>query len=462
MSGELYRTPSGIALTVRVDANSPVTYEGDEQHVDKLLSRAAESLLEQTQPYRYVLLLYAQDRPISSIVPVAQRLVDATSGVDRTWSRSALEEQLQFGGRYRESIPYCLQTIAEAPRHPVGYFDIAPAAWAVGHLQQAVDAMREFERLIHSGGDSDFRPQIVPFLLDNADSFVGDLTGAYGDAIKADIAESKTPEFDLSVSAPATLATDYALDHDGAPARAILARYRLTNDGILLQSEYITTTGPVLPNFDVLAALDNWAAARDALEKTDRMALARSNVNDVRHTLIWPWLAYAWSRTGDLKAAEDLIARTPHDCTLCLEMRGRIAEAKGDIDGAETWFNRAAQDAPSIPFAYTDWGVMLLHRGDRDGAIAKFESAHRTSPHFADPLEMWGEALIAKNRSDLALPKFEEANKFAPNWGRLHLKWGEALWWSGRKEEAKKQFSVAHALDLSPFEKNELSRLEAA
>jgi tetratricopeptide (TPR) repeat protein len=462
MSGELYRTPSGVALTVRVHADTPVTFEGGEQDVDKLLSRAAEALLEQTQPYRYVLLLYAQGHSINSILPVAQHLVDATSGVDQTWSRSALEEQLQFSGRFREAIAYNAQTIALAPGHPVGYFDIAPAAWAVGHLQQSIDSMREFQRLIHTGADKDFRPQIVPFLLDNADSFVGDLTGAYSEAIKADIAESKTGEFDLNISAPATLATDYAQNHDPAAARAILMRYHLTNDGILLQPEYVTTTGPDLPNFYLLASLDDWAGARDALEKADRMARARGDVTDVRHTLIWPWLAYAWSRTGHMKAAEELIARTPHDCTLCLQTRGRIEEEKGNIAGAAYWFGQAMQDAPSVPFAASDWGQMLLAKGDSDGAIAKFTLANRKSPHFADALEGWGEALIAENRSDLALAKFEEADKYAPNWGRLHLKWGEALMWSGDRDGAKKQFAAARARDLTASEKRELLHMEQA
>jgi tetratricopeptide (TPR) repeat protein len=321
--------------------------------------------------------------------------------------------------------------------------------------------MHQFKRLVHEGADRDFRPQIVPFLVDNADSFLGDLTGAYGDAVKADIAESQTAEFDMSVSAPGTLAADYAQNHDTAAARAILARSHLANDGILLQSEYVTTTGPDLPNFDVQASLGNWPGARDALEAADRAALAHNGVDDVRHTMIWPWLAYAWSRTGNLKAAEQLIARTPHDCTLCLEMRGRVAEARADTAGAATWFNRAAQDAPSVPFAYTDWGAMLLAKGDAGGAIAKFKLANAASPHFADALEMWGEALIAKDRSDLALAKFEEAARYAPNWGRLHLKWGEALWWSGDKAGAKKQFAIAASLGLAPAERSELIKVRA-
>jgi tetratricopeptide (TPR) repeat protein len=458
MSGELYRTSSGVALTVRVDANEAITFEGREQDVDKLLSRAAESLLEQTQPYRYVLLLYAQGHPAASIVPVAQQLVEASSGVDRTWSRSALEEQLQFGGRFRESISICAQTIASAPRHPVGYFDVSPAQWAVGHLQQALDAMREFQRLIHDGADGDYRPKILPFLLDNSASFIGDLSGAYGDAVKADIAESKTAVFDLSISAPAALANDYARDHDPATARAILAQSHITNDSILLTPEYVTTTGPDLPNYFVLADEGGWMAAIADLEHADRAALARNDVNDVRHSLIWPQLAYAWAQTGHMRDAEGLIARTPMDCTLCLEMRGRIAAMGGHATAAVYWFKRAIGNAPSLPFADTGWGEMLVARGDLDGAIAKFKAAHAKSPHFADPLEMWGEALIAKNRSDLALAKFAEAEKFAPKWGRLHLKWGEALLWTGDKTGAAKQFAVAQSSYLMPAEARECAK----
>jgi tetratricopeptide (TPR) repeat protein len=115
--------------------------------------------------------------------------------------------------------------------------------------------------------------------------------------------------------------------------------------------------------------------------------------------------------------------------------------------------------SPHIPFADSDWGMMLMRKGDLDGAIAKFASAHQKGPHFADPLEMWGEALIAKNRSDLAFAKFEEAAKYAPNWGRLHLKWGEARLWSGDKDGARKQFALAGGLDLTPSEKSELTRV---
>ena len=142
-------------------------------------------------------------------------------------------------------------------------------------------------------------------------------------------------------------------------------------------------------------------------------------------------------------------------------MRGNIDAAGRNWAGAAYWFVRAINFAPSIPFAYTDWGAMLLAKGDADGAIVKFKEANAKGPHFADPLEMWGEALFAENRSDLAVAKFEEANKYTPNWGRLHLKWGEALFYAGQRGEAKKQFAIAASLDLSVADRAQLARMSA-
>jgi tetratricopeptide (TPR) repeat protein len=161
---------------------------------------------------------------------------------------------------------------------------------------------------------------------------------------------------------------------------------------------------------------------------------------------------------GDFAAAHAQIDKTPGDCDLCLRTRGKIDAAQKIYDGAAFWFARAAELAPSIPFAYADWGQMLLARGDPDAAIAQFTIANQKGPHFGDPLEGWGEALMAKNQSHLALSKFAEADKYAPNWGRLHLKWGEALVYAGKPDEAKVQFARAAQLDLTPSEKAELAR----
>ena len=137
-----------------------------------------------------------------------------------------------------------------------------------------------------------------------------------------------------------------------------------------------------------------------------------------------------WARS---RTAEARIAATPADCYPCLIARGRIAATERPARPRRLVVRPRGRGAPSIPFAYADWGKALLARGDADGAIAKFTLANQKGPHFADPLEGWGEALMAQNRSDLALAKFAEAEKYAPNWGRLHLKWGEALVYAGQE-----------------------------
>jgi tetratricopeptide (TPR) repeat protein len=172
---------------------------------------------------------------------------------------------------------------------------------------------------------------------------------------------------------------------------------------------------------------------------------------------VTPLVAYAQARTGLGGDAVTSISRRP-DCYDCVRTLGLIAAAQKNWGHADTWFAKAVLLAPSVPFAYHDWGASLLERNAPDAAIEKFKLANQKGPHFADPLEGWGEALMAKNQSHLALAKFAEADKYASNWGRLHLKWGEALVYAGKTDEAQEQFARAATLDLAPSEKSELAR----
>ena len=176
-------------------------------------------------------------------------------------------------------------------------------------------------------------------------------------------------------------------------------------------------------------------------------------------TEVAPLLAVAQARTGQFAQAHATIDRTPGDCVPCETARGNIDAMERNWNSAAFWFARAIHDAPSLPFADTDWGVMLMAKGDLDGAIAKFTFANKKGPQFADPLELWGEALIATSRSDLAVAKFKEAARYAPNWGRLHLKWGEALLWSGDSQAAARQFAIAAGLFLTPEERAQCARM---
>jgi tetratricopeptide (TPR) repeat protein len=209
------------------------------------------------------------------------------------------------------------------------------------------------------------------------------------------------------------------------------------------------------------ASLQHWpqviaqvAELEKAMPQLEFSQMGREHWSNV---LVGPRLALAKAKTGDLAAAERLIATTPADCHDCIRARGQIASEAKQWARADFWFARAVADAPSIPFAHEEWGRSLLARGKPDEAVAQFTLANTKGPKFADALEGWGEALMAQNQSHLALAKFQQAAQYAPNWGRLYLKWGQSLAYAGKPDDAKAKFAHAATLDLTPSEKAELA-----
>jgi tetratricopeptide (TPR) repeat protein len=201
--------------------------------------------------------------------------------------------------------------------------------------------------------------------------------------------------------------------------------------------------------------LEDWATAKDLWPE----ALKSPQLLQFR---LWfdSWLAYATARTGNLDDAQRIIDATPTDCYGCLRVRGQIAQLKKDWPTAERWFTEAAKQGPSLPFANTDWGRMLLEEGDSDRAIAQFEEALKRQSHFADPYQYWGEALMAKGDYRAAVDKFEQAVKYAPKWGRIQIQWGAALRRLGRDAEATQKFAAAEALELVPSERALLAQVK--
>ena len=53
ISGELFHTESGIAITARIAGDSGATFTGNENELDGLEEKAAEQIYSTSQPYRY-------------------------------------------------------------------------------------------------------------------------------------------------------------------------------------------------------------------------------------------------------------------------------------------------------------------------------------------------------------------------------------------------------------------------
>jgi tetratricopeptide (TPR) repeat protein len=462
ISGDVYRSAKGLTVVVRTSSNPGTSFEGGDNELNGLMEHAAEAVYRQTQPFRYSvhLLNYARNAEADAVLG---DLVANGPASEKPWAYAVWIYPALAKGDLPLAISRARTGAALDPHNLLAQANVSQVEAIAGHDEEELRFDRAAKAAFAAGGGDQIRPLARIAMDQLTDSNIAEETGDYLGAAAQFEKQLNTPDFNGSRwSAGYMKSADLALAHDVAASRRALGSYL---DSELFARASILSgwnqTNVDFPEFEQFAALGDWAAARRDLEQVAATPAARNNANSFvgPRTSLGPRLALALAKTGDMPAAWREIATTPLDCYFCLRMRGQIAAMQKNWNGAAYWFGRAAALAPSIPFAYSEWGAMLMAKGDLDGAVAKFEVAHAKGPHFADPLEMWGEALIAKNRSDLALAKFEEAAKYAPNWGRLHLKWGEALWWSGHKDEAAKQFALARTLDLTGAERAELSRM---
>jgi tetratricopeptide (TPR) repeat protein len=249
------------------------------------------------------------------------------------------------------------------------------------------------------------------------------LTGDIQKSIK-DWTLAETTPFWLGTEklAAALVANAYAVNHDPNSARAVARTLDPNVDTSALELDALNGFYP-LPTYWIAAASGDWPAAladaRSSDTWLDTHASANKLLAPLRSVWIQPLEALAMAHSGDVAGAEKLAAATPLDCYLCVRVRGQISTIKRDWPSAERWFAEAARQAPSLPFAFSEWGELELAKGDIDGAIAKFDSAHRRSPYFADALKGWGDALALQSKSKSALAKFDEALKYAPHWKEL-------------------------------------------
>jgi tetratricopeptide (TPR) repeat protein len=435
ITGEVVRTPSGLAVTARAGASSGQRFEGPETDLDKLVGQAAEALYGETQPYRYAVYLASQGRK-DEAVAAYQRLAQSSDLDERAWAYTGWATLLIQDGRYRDAKRLDEAAIRLNPRLHPAYLTLALSLSPLSHKETGLALVRREIALIQSGRAIGLSGQAAEDRLRFLRGIEGFMVGDVRRAIAS--AESAPVTFDFEgqaqgYSSGLRLARALTDSHDVAASRRI-------SSGIQVPQ----AAGPLDPILQQEMAIDDWSSAAPRAERI--LGAARG---DGRTTLAPALVAQAYAHEGRLAEAEALASQTSTDCDQCLITRGFVAARKHDWAQADRWYAEADRQEPSLPDVPLAWGQTLLDKGDIDGAIAKLKEAHRRGPHFADPLELWGEALMAKRDYAGAIARFAEADKDAPRWGRNHMRWGEALMLSGRYAEARAQYEAANGLDLS-------------
>jgi tetratricopeptide (TPR) repeat protein len=452
VTGDVERTATGLRLTARAGLNGSDSVSGSDAELDALVEQLSESIYRMTQPYRFGVYLATHKR-LDEAVPIFMALSLSGPDEDRPWAFAALAQTIGDSQGVTAALDTNRRALALRP-------DFATAAFNIARMENdqslpektALDDARVSE-ILTPGRQETIRADIVQALREERHAESIEQFGMFRDAARefAHAIQHNIPgRFGLS----AEVARAAVGGHDLAAARLAMAE-PVEDSGLALG---LAALYKIWARMTIDREVEDWAGILSQAETIGPLLPRYPGLTTFMVTTTTPVLAYAEAKLGKFASAEARIAGTPPDCYRCLIARADIAELRGQHARADWWYSRAVEDAPSIPFAYSQWGAALLARGKPDEAIEKFTIANKKGPHFADPLEGWGEALMAKNQSHLALAKFAEAEKYAPNWGRMHLKWGEALVYAGQKDEARAQFARAAQLDLTPSEKAELAR----
>jgi tetratricopeptide (TPR) repeat protein len=425
VTGEVVKTPSGVAVTARLGDAPPQTFTGPAADYDALAQKAAEAVYRANQPYRYAEYLDNTGRVDEALQVIAEL---ATKG-----------PQSERGWAYAKWAAMELNDRGDpvaAARHSamgIGYSPGSDLNARISQVNTEVWSGHEEGNLKLSGIIADLAQRRLPdtskfFFQENKLVsrawllFVVPDYPAAAEAWKRMLREGFTSHY--GKLAPHMAATAQALGHDPRSARATMATAPSPDERDVLW-DVATGAFTALPNYWIAAEEGNWRGAFDDARAVDAALEAGKGARPIyaqmQKVWIWPLEALAQARSGDLTGARALIERTPTDCYLCLRVRGQIAAQSRDWAQAERWFAAAVRLAPSLPLAYAEWGRTRLDRGDADGAIALLKIAHVKTPRFADALETWGEALVAKRDYQGAIAQFQRAQALAPRWERNRL-----------------------------------------
>lgn len=461
VTGTLYdQGDAGITLAVSIPGASPIALNGKSGDLDKLEDAAAEKIYAAVDPVNSIVYLFNHHRYEEANAAAAHWAAVQVTPTNRgdayslwgltTWLANA-DVRLATA---REQLGDALNPDSIVDHATLGDLD--------SNVGRDESELRERRAVLVSHSQkfdqSPLADSTIRFEQTNASERIADLTG--------DFAQSVGQECYLNCSMATMLvsrAKALARLHDPSASRDLMAKVAIISAAP--QDEGTSVIYPGQARYYEDSQDGRWGVAKvDALDAAAQslqgLGPADSRLLTIETSTIFrPLAALAEAHLGEFVTARQTIGATRDDCYDCVRTRGIIEALAKNWSGAQYWFADAVRQAPSVPFAYADWGEMQLARGEPDAAIAEFKLANEKGPHFADALEGWGEALMTKNRSDLALAKFTEANKYAPNWGHLHLRWGEALVYAGKVADAKQQFILAARLDLAPADKAELVRM---
>jgi tetratricopeptide (TPR) repeat protein len=416
LSGEVTSESGGkIAIDLHLSQADPIHVEGAAGDLDHLMQGAAEQAFAAFDPVNTVLYLRSLGRDEDALAAAQRNVQAAQTPFELT---NALSLYGNGMGDRRRALSLARLAFETDPKLWDGWSEAAAASRDLGHDEDAV----KYDRLLLMVKVRDQwrnHRAYLPYLFNSArmaiDRRLGDYAALSKDAQTVVLPDRVTLSDRFLIRAEAAAgrhdcdAADHAAFLDGSVA---LLSPEDAGDARLLVAGCRRDAAGGLSAAETLRAADEQALAK-APKNTAAYLMSKIE------TLDRPRSALMRARTGDIAGAEALIAQTPLDCYLCLRTRGQAAALKQDWPAADRWFGEAVRQAPSLPFAYSEWGDAKAAKGDLEGAVSLYRTAHQKSPHFPDALKGWGDALARQGRFGAARSAYDQALREAPAWRDL-------------------------------------------
>jgi len=136
ITGEIYRTPDGLAISARAGNDSTPVLKGTEADIDALVDKVAQSIYRSTQPYRYAAWLAAQGRVAESTAEL-QKIVATGNPLERAWAYNGLAHNAVNTGDIAGGSVFVRKAIASDPSILLPYSNLVGGEIALGHDERA-------------------------------------------------------------------------------------------------------------------------------------------------------------------------------------------------------------------------------------------------------------------------------------------------------------------------------------
>ena len=160
---------------------------------------------------------------------------------------------------------------------------------------------------------------------------------------------------------------------------------------------------------------------------------------------------------GAIKAYEQAIQLDPAFVEAMVNL-ARVHVARGELERASTWLDRAVRVESGYPDVHTVRGLVFLAEGRLQNALATFGRARELAPEDVEVLTNLGATLLRLGVLDEARTILEQAFRLDP--ARPEAALDLALLWDRRGDSARAAFLYRRFLGLVPTDDPGRERVE--